>query len=106
MADRAEWQRAVEAELRTLGRELGVPPATDLTAAVRQRLEEPAGRRRHVPVLGAGALRRWRLGWRVALVVAGTYGVVRHWLNRARSAQWDREFAALTDGGGRRNHQS
>jgi len=42
----------------------------------------------------------------VALVVAGTYGVVRHWLNRARQAQWDREFAALTDGGGRRNHQS
>ena len=69
MADQAEWQRAVEAELRTLGRELGVPPATDLTAAVRQRLEEPAGRRRHVPVLGAGGLRRWRLGWRVALVV-------------------------------------
>jgi hypothetical protein len=69
VADQAEWQRAVEAELRTLGRELGVPPATDLTAAVQQRLEEPAGRRRHVPVLGAGALRRWRLGWRVALVV-------------------------------------
>ncbi len=69
MADRAGWQRAVEAELRALGRELDVPPATDLSAAVRQRLEGSAVRRRHVPVPGAGALRHWRPGWRVALVV-------------------------------------
>lgn len=69
MADRAGWQRAVEAELRALGGELDVPPATNLTAAVRQRLEGPAARRRYVPVLGKGALRRWRPVWRVALVV-------------------------------------
>ena len=36
----------------------------------------------------------------------GTHGVIRHRLDRARHAGWDREFAALTDGGGRRNHQS
>jgi hypothetical protein len=42
----------------------------------------------------------------VALVAAGTYGAIRLRLNRARQAQWDREFAALTDGGGRRNRQS
>jgi hypothetical protein len=68
MADRAGWQRALESELRALGREIEVPPASDLTAAVRQRLEGPAVRRRHVPALGAGRLHP-RLGWRVALVV-------------------------------------
>jgi hypothetical protein len=69
VADRAEWQPAVEAELRALGRELDVPPATNLTAAVRRRLEGPAVRRRHVAVLGTGILRRWRPVWRAALVV-------------------------------------
>jgi len=58
----------VESELRAAGRELEVPPASDLTAAVRQRLEGRAVRRRHVPDLGAGILRR-QLGWRAALVV-------------------------------------
>jgi hypothetical protein len=68
MADRAGWQRAVESELRAVGRELAVPPASDLTAAVRQRLEgRPAGRRQ-VPAAGTGALRR-RLAWRAVLVV-------------------------------------
>jgi hypothetical protein len=69
MADRTEWQRAVEPQLRALGREIEVPPASDLTTVVRQRLEGHAGRRRHVPVLRAGALRR-RPVWRAALVVA------------------------------------
>ncbi len=31
MADRTEWQRAVEPQLRALGREIEVPPASDLT---------------------------------------------------------------------------
>src|SRR5258707_13094039 len=70
MADRTEWQRAVEPQLRALGREIEVPPASDLTAVVRQRLEGHAGRRRHVPAMRAGALRR-PPGWRGALVVAG-----------------------------------
>jgi hypothetical protein len=69
VADRAEWQSAVEAELRALGRELDVPHATDLTAAVRQRLEGPAGGRRHPVMQGTGTLRRWRPAWRAALVV-------------------------------------
>jgi len=68
MADRAGWQRAVESELRGAGRELEVPPASDLTAAVRQRLQGPKVSRRRVPALGTGILRR-PLGWRVALVV-------------------------------------
>jgi hypothetical protein len=68
MADRAGWQSAVESELRAVGRGLEVPPASELTAAVRQRLEGRAVRRRHVPTLGSGILRR-RLGWRAALVV-------------------------------------
>src|SRR5260370_39854324 len=69
MADRTEWQRAVESQLRALGREIEVPPASDLTAVVRQRLEGHAGRRRHVPAMRAGALRR-RPVWRAALVAA------------------------------------
>ena len=67
MADLAEWQRAAESELRAAGRELAVPPAKDLTAAVRQRLEGRAVRRR-VPAPWTGALRR-RPRWRAALVV-------------------------------------
>jgi hypothetical protein len=68
MTDRAGWQRAVESELRAVGRELEVPPASDLTAAVRQRLEGRAVRRRHVPALGTGILRR-QMGWRAALIM-------------------------------------
>ena len=59
----------VESELRAAGRELEVPPAGDLTAAVRRRLEGQAARRRRVPAPGAGVL-RLRLGWRAALVLA------------------------------------
>jgi hypothetical protein len=69
VADRAEWQNAVEAEVRALGRELDVPPATDLTTAVRRRLEGPAVRRGPLVMQGVGTLRRWRLTWRAALVV-------------------------------------
>jgi hypothetical protein len=68
MPDRAGWQHAVESELRTVGRDLEVPPAGDLTAAVRQRLEVRPVRRRPLPALGTGALRR-RLVWRAVLVV-------------------------------------
>ena len=69
IADRAGWQRAVESELRAVGRELEVPPASDLTAAVRQRLEERPVSPRRLRVRGIGIPRR-RLGWRAALVVA------------------------------------
>src|SRR6266851_1351174 len=72
MADRAGWQRAVESELRGVGRELEVPPASDLTAAVRQRLQGPEVSRRRVPALGTGMLRR-PLGWRAALVVVAAF---------------------------------
>jgi hypothetical protein len=60
----------VESELRALGRSLEVPPASDLTAAVRHRLEEQAVRRR-----GTGGVRR-RRGWRAALAVAVVFLVV------------------------------
>jgi hypothetical protein len=69
VADRTGWLDAVESELRAVGRELEVPPARDLTAAVRQRLEGQAVRHRHKPALRTGALRR-RLAWRAALAVA------------------------------------
>jgi hypothetical protein len=69
MADRTEWQSAVESELRALGRELEVPPASDLTAVVRQRLEGRVSRLRHPPVWRFGARRR-RPAWHAALVVA------------------------------------
>jgi hypothetical protein len=42
VADRAPWRAAAESELRAVARELEVPPPRDLTAAVRQRLEEHA----------------------------------------------------------------
>jgi hypothetical protein len=68
VADRTGWLDAVESELRAAGRELEVPSARDLTAAVRQRLEGQPVRRRHKPALGTGASRR-RLAWRAALAV-------------------------------------
>ena len=58
----------VESELRAAGRVLDVPPASDLTAAVRQRLEGQTVSRRRMPAVGGGVL-RYRLGWRAALVV-------------------------------------
>ena len=58
----------VESELRAAGRVLDVPPASDLTAAVRQRREGQTVSRRRMPAVGGGVL-RYRLGWRAALVV-------------------------------------
>jgi hypothetical protein len=63
----------VEAELRAVGRSLEVPPAGDLTAAVRQRLEGRAPGRRYKPALG---IRHSRLGWRAALVALAALLVV------------------------------
>lgn len=68
MADRTEWLGAVESELRAVGRDLEVPPARDLTAAVRQRIEGRVVRRHHMPGLGTGTLRR-RPGRRAVLAV-------------------------------------
>jgi hypothetical protein len=68
MTDRAGWQDAVESELRAVGRELAVPPASDLTATVRRRLADEAAGRRPTPAPGGGVFRR-RLGWRAAVVV-------------------------------------
>jgi hypothetical protein len=59
VADRVEWLPDLEAELRTLGREIDVPAAPDLTADVRARLERPALRRRP----------SWWRGWRVAVPI-------------------------------------
>jgi len=68
MTDRTGWQDAVESALREVGRELAVPPASDLTLAVRRRLEGQVPGRRRVSAARAGFL-RYRLGWRAALVV-------------------------------------
>jgi len=59
VADRAPWVAAAEAELRALARELEVPPARDLTAAVRRQLEDRAasGRPRWRAPVGRP---RWR----------------------------------------------
>ena len=72
MADRTGWLGAVESELRAAGRDLEVPPARDLTAAVRQRLEGRPARRRYLPGLRTGALRR-RPGRRAVLVVVAAF---------------------------------
>jgi len=76
VADRAGWLDAAESELRAAGRDLEVPPARDLTVAVRQRLEERAVRRRHGPGLGTGALRRRPTRRAVLVVVAALLAVV------------------------------
>jgi hypothetical protein len=68
VADRAGWQDVVESELRAAGRELEVPSASDLTTAVRQRLEGQAVRRRRMTGRETDARHR-RLAWRAALVV-------------------------------------
>jgi len=58
VADRAPWLAAAESELRAVARELEVPPPRDLTAAVRQRLEEHAAPGR--PRWSAPGRPRWR----------------------------------------------
>jgi hypothetical protein len=80
VADQTGWRSAVESELRALGRELEVPPASDLTAAVRQRLEGQrregqAVRRHQVSDRWTGLFRR-RRGWRWVLVVLAAFLVV------------------------------
>ena len=70
MADRAGWLDAVESELRAAGRDIEVPPARDLTMAVRERLEGRAVRRRHRRGLWTGALRRRPVRRAVLVVVA------------------------------------
>ena len=67
MAERTDWQRALESELRAIDRQLDVPPAGDCSAAVRQRLKvQPA--RRHLHAVGPGTYVH-RPGWRAALVL-------------------------------------
>ena len=66
---------AAESELRAVSRDLEVPPAGDLTVAVRQRLEERAVGHRHWPGLGTGA-RRCRPARRAVLVVVAALLVV------------------------------
>jgi hypothetical protein len=68
MADRAGWPHALESELRAAGRALDVPPAGDLSAAVRQRLERGSAGSRSGPAVAAGTWRR-RPRWRAALVL-------------------------------------
>jgi hypothetical protein len=85
VADQTGWRSAVESELRALGRELEVPPASDLTAAVRQRLEGQrldgqrlkgqSVRRHQVTDRWTGFFRR-RRGWRPVLVVVAAFLVV------------------------------
>ena len=75
MADRGSWRRELEAELRAAGRVVAVPPAPDLTGAVRQRLAAPARRRRHLPALGTARSRRG-MAWRAALAGLVTIGVL------------------------------
>jgi hypothetical protein len=76
VADQAGWLDAVESELRAAGRDLKVPPARDLTMAVRQRLEGGAVRRRHVPGPGTGALHRRPRRRAVLVVVAACLAVL------------------------------
>jgi len=68
MADRADWQRALESELRATSRQLDVPPAGDSSAAVRQRLEARAATHRHMPRVRPGNFAR-RPAWRAALIL-------------------------------------
>ena len=76
MADRDGWQPAVEAELRDLGRELHVPPAADVTRAVRQRLEQAPAARRQRAAPRTGTARLWRPAWRTAAVIAAVLAVL------------------------------
>ena len=75
MADQGRWRSDLESGLRAASRAVAVPPAPDLTGAVRQRLETDARRRRHLPTLGRGLSHR-RLVWRAALVGLVTIGVL------------------------------
>ena len=77
MADRdGGWQQAAEAGLRDLGRELDVPPAADVSRAVRQRLEQAPAPRRRLRAPAARRPARWRPAWRAAVVIAAVLAVV------------------------------
>ena len=76
MADRDGWQPALEAELRNLGREIGVPPAADVTPMVRQRLAPGPAARRRLRARGMGSPRRWRPAWRAAVVIAAVLATI------------------------------
>src|SRR5205809_162620 len=65
MGERADWAYDLETELRALGRELAVPTAPDLTAAVRHRLD----RREHSAGSGVRLPRLRRPAWRFALAI-------------------------------------
>lgn len=67
MAERTDWQRALESELRAMGRQLDVPPADDRSAAVRQRLEVQNARRPRMRAPGPGTFVRGP-AWRAAVV--------------------------------------
>jgi len=69
VADLVSWRDTAESELRALGRELRVPPAGDMVAAVQRRLEGRAAARAQSPALRDAVARR-RLGWRAVLVAA------------------------------------
>jgi hypothetical protein len=69
MADRTDWQSALESELRAMGRQIDIPPAGDCSATVRQRLELAAARPRRTRAESARAF-ALRPGWRAALVFA------------------------------------
>src|SRR5215472_13510172 len=68
MADRADWQRALESELRATSRQLDVPTAGESSAAVRPRLEARAATHRHMPRVRPGNFAR-RPAWRAALIL-------------------------------------
>ncbi len=70
MGERTDWAHDLETELRALGRDLAVPTAPDLTAAVRHRLDRRDVRREHsagsgvrLPRLRRPSLRRRAAPW-------------------------------------------
>lgn len=69
MAERTEWQRDLEAELRALGRVVELPPAPELAETVRSRIEQQDNRRRAAGSSGSGLARLRRPAWRAAVVI-------------------------------------
>ncbi|HZC52745.1 MAG TPA: hypothetical protein VE441_09640 [Mycobacterium sp.] len=69
MAERTDWRHDLETELRALGRELAVPTATDLTEAVRDRLDGSDVRSAPPSAAGIRMLRLPRPAWRVAIAI-------------------------------------
>lgn len=69
MVERTDWPHELETELRALGRELAVPPAPDLTEAMRRRLDRPDVRSARPGGVGTRLPRLPRPAWRVALAI-------------------------------------